>query len=417
MSPATDLAELVAAFFRGREDVIANPYPLYARLREEAPVFRHQHMYLVTRHDDVATLIRDERLGSRDHNRVPSAIAQVEDEANRGVVQEWGDFLVTFLASTDEPDHMRRRKLQQHGFLPKQLEEVKRYTQSTTDALLDAASAKGEFDFFEEVAHVLPSQVIAHMLGVPEEDMGRVRDWTGAAGHVMGLGYQHVPDVREQLDSYKRYVIEHIEKRRGQPHRDDLLGVLIAAQEEGDSLSPEELTVTFFNLIFSGHESTATGIVGGMHALLRDPDQWQLLCADPELALQATEEVLRFVSPVQTITRFARVDVELEGGTIPAGSTVKLVLGSANHDPAQFREPDKLDLLREDAKSLVFGRGPHYCMGNALARLETSTALGTVARRFPDVRPTSDRVRWRENPLMHRPLELWVSVPRVAAFA
>jgi cytochrome P450 len=413
VSPA--LAGLVAAFFEGREDVIADPYPLYARMRDEAPVFRHQHMYLVTRHDDVAALIRDDRLGSRDHNRIPSALAQVEDDADREVVQAWGDFLITFLAGTDEPDHMRRRKFQQHGFLPKQLDDVVQYTQNTMDSLLDTAAAKGDFDFFEEIAHVLPSQVIAHMLGVPEEDMGRVRDWTGAAGWVMGRGYQHIPEVRDQLDAYKRYVVEHIARRRREPHRDDLLGILIAAEEDGEKLTPDELTVTFFNLIFSGHESTATAIVTGMYALLRHPNQWRLLCDKPELVAQATEELLRYVSPVQSITRYARVDIELEGGTIPAGSSVKLMLGAANHDPTHFPDPETLDILREDTKSLVFGRGTHFCMGNALARLETSTALGTVARRFPQIRLAGDAVRWRENPLMHRPLSLWVSVPRLAA--
>jgi len=413
MDASADLAGLVAAFFEGREDVIANPYPLYARLRAEAPVFKHQHLYLVLRHDDVATLIRDERLGSRDHNRVPTALALVVDPADREVVREWGDFLITFLAGTDEPDHMRRRMFQQHGFLPKQLNDVKQYTQDTTDGLLDRAAAKGAFDFFEDVAHVLPSQVIAHMLGVPDEDMGRVRDWTGAAGYVMGLGYQRVPEVREQLDAYRQYVIRHIERRRGEPHRDDLLGILLAAEEAGDKLSPAELTVTFFNLIFSGHESTATAIVAGMHALLRHPDQWRLLCADPGLAYQATEELLRFVSPVQSISRYARVDIDLDGGTIPAGSSVKLMLGSANHDEAHFPDPERLDILRDDTKSLVFGRGPHFCMGNALARLETATAIGTVARRFPEIQLRGERVRWRENPLMHRPEELWVSVPMV----
>ena len=417
MNVTTGLPELVAAFFEGREDVIANPYPVYARMRAEAPVFRHQHMYLVTRHDDVAALIRDERLGSRDHNRIPTALAQVRDDADRTVVQEWGDFLITFLAGTDEPDHMRRRKFQQHGFLPKQLDDVTQYTQDTMDSLLDRAMAKGDFDFFDEIAHVLPSQVIAHMLGVPEDDMERVRDWTGAAGWVMGRGYQHIPEVRDQLDAYKRYVVDHIEGRRGKPHRDDLLGILIAAEEDGEKLTPDELTVTFFNLIFSGHESTATAIVTGMYALLRNPDQWRLLCDNPDLASQATEELLRYVSPVQSITRYARVDLELEGGTIPAGSSVKLMLGAANHDPVHFSDPETLDILREDTKSLVFGRGTHFCMGNALARLEIATAIGTVARRFPGIRLAGDPVRWRENPLMHRPQSLWVSAPRVAAHA
>src|ERR1700694_2285341 len=253
MDGSGDLGNLVAAFFEGREDIIANPYPLYTRLRAAPPVFKHQHMYLVLRHDDVAALIRDERLGSRDHNRVPSALALVDDPADRAVVQEWGDFLITFLAGTDEPDHMRRRMFQQHGFLPKQLDDVKQYTQDTMDGLLGRAAAKGSFDFFEEVAHVLPSQVIAHMLGVPEQDMDRVRDWTGAAGYVMGLGYQRVPEVREQLDASRQYVVDHIERRRGGPHRDDLLGILLAAEEQGDKLTPAELTVTFSILILSVH--------------------------------------------------------------------------------------------------------------------------------------------------------------------
>ena len=415
MAAVSDLTGLVAAFFRGREDLIANPYPMFARLREQGPVFRHQHMYLVVRHDDVAALIGDERLGSHDHNRVPTALAQVSDPADRPVVEEWGNFLVTFLAGTDPPDHMRRRRLQQHGFLPKQLRDVVAYTQAAMDSLLDRAAGRGSFDYFEEVAHVLPSQVIAHMLGVPEEDMDRVRDWTGAAGHVMGLGYQHVPEVIEDLRAYRAYVEGHIARRRGRPAEDDLLGALIAAEEDGDGLTPDELTVTFFNLIFSGHESTATAIVSGMHGLLTQPDQWAKLCADPGLAPQATEEILRWVSPVQSITRYARVEVEIGGATIPAGSTVKLMLGSANHDPARFPDPDRLDIERPDSRSLVFGRGPHFCMGNALARLEIATALCTTARRFPDLRLATDRVSWRPNPLMLRPQRLPVAIPAVPA--
>jgi pimeloyl-[acyl-carrier protein] synthase len=413
----SDLADTVAAYFAGRGDLIADPYPLYSRLRAAGPVFRHEHMYLVVRHSDVAWMLRDERLQHFDAHRVPSAVARVANQSDKSLVEEWGNFFMTFLVGTDEPDHMRRRKLQQQGFLPKQVAGVGEYAKQTADSLLDRGVAKGEFDFFADIAHVLPSQVIAHMLGVPSEDMDLVRHWVDAVGYVQGLGYEHIPEVIDDLENYRAYVDRHIEVRRGRPQRDDLLGALMAAQEDGDKLTMSEVVVSFFNLLFSGSESTATGIVSGMCALLTHRDQWEKLCEDPEIATQATEEILRYISPIQYITRYTRDDIDVSGTIIPGNSTIKLMLGSANHDPDRFEAPDLFDVERSDTKSLVFGSGSHFCMGNALARLEIATTIRRCAQRFPSLQLASNDLNWRENPLMHRPSALPVVVPRVAAHA
>jgi pimeloyl-[acyl-carrier protein] synthase len=178
-----------------------------------------------------------------------------------------------------------------------------------------------------------------------------------------------------------------------------------------------EVVVSFFNLLFSGSESTATGIVSGMCALLTHRDQWEKLCEDPEIATQATEEILRYISPIQYITRYTRDDIDVSGTIIPGNSTIKLMLGSANHDPDRFEAPDLFDVERSDTKSLVFGSGSHFCMGNALARLEIATTIRRCAQRFPSLQLASNDLNWRENPLMHRPSALPVVVPRVAAHA
>jgi cytochrome P450 len=198
------------------------------------------------------------------------------------------------------------------------------------------------------------------------------------------------------------YVKATVEARREAP-RDDLLGALIAAEEEGDKLTREELVVSFFNLLFSGHETTTTLLANGMLAFLDHPDEWAKVVADPTRTEDAVEELLRYVTPVSWVTRVAFENVELRGRTITRGPSIKLVLASANHDPEHFKEPERFDIDRQDeARGLFFGKGIHYCMGNALARLEARTAFESLARRFPNVSRATDRLEWRPNPLMRR---------------
>jgi cytochrome P450 len=409
----SSLSDLVSAYLEGREEAMVDPYPLYSRLRAEAPVFEQQDIVLVTRYDDVLQVIQDPRMSTRkyDTDLVDNQIASL-NPSDAEFAKEWLAFQRMILGASDPPDHTRRRKLQIHGFMPRQLNAVAAYVKSTTDELLDALDERGEMDFVAEFSYRLPMMVIANMLGVEKEDMPRILAWSQDVGYVMGRGFQHAPERKASLRGFMDYVAETVEKRRTAP-RDDLLGALIAAEEEGDKLTKQELVVSFFNLLFSGHETTTTLLANGMLAFLQHPDQWKQLCEDPSLTEDAVEELLRYVTPVQWVTRVATADVELDGGVLRPGPSIKLVLGSANHDPDHFKEPDRFDIRRQDdAKALFFGKGIHYCMGNALARLEAQSAFAAIAARFPDVTLATDRIQWRPNPLMRRVAELPVAVRR-----
>jgi cytochrome P450 len=413
---AASLAQLTDSFLAGSEEVVEDPYPFYARLRSEAPVFVHRNVVLVSRYDDIVALVHDDRLSNRkqETKKVAHELASLDaNDAELG--RTWVGFIGNFLSATDPPDHTRRRRLQQHGFLPRQLRSVIDYVQSTTDRLLDAASERGTFDFVADFAYPLPMLVIAHMMGVPEADMPKIVRWSQDVGAVQGLGLSQIREHGPGIQAFIGYVEDTIAARRRTPQQ-DLLDLLIAAEEEGDKLSSRELTITFFNLLFSGHETTTTLLTNGMLGLLQHPDQWRLVCEDPEMVEPAVEELLRWVSPVQMITRVTRAAFDFSGGHIPADLSVKLLLGSANHSPDKFAEPDRLDMQREDeAKGLFFGTGPHYCMGGALARLEAQTAFRTIAGRFPDIQLAGESLQWRRNPLMRRVVDLPLAIPSAAA--
>ena len=412
------LPEIVSAWLDGRPEIIADPWPLYGRLRSEAPVMEQDNVVLVTRYADVLAMIQDPRLSSRkrDNDQVEAQIATLAP-ADAEIAREWLGFQKTILGNSDPPDHTRRRRLQIQGFMPRQLGAIEEYVRVTTDKILDEAEAGGEFDFVADLAYQLPMRVIAHMLGVPESDMPLIMAWSQDVGYVSGRGFHHAPERATGLRGFMDYVARTIRDRRAGP-RDDLLGALIAAEEEGDKLSTKELNVTFFNLLFSGHETTTTLLAMGMLAFLEHPDQWQLVCAEPSLVEDAVEELLRFVTPVNWISRVATEPIELEGGVIRPGPSVKLVLASANHDPEAFAEPDRFDIKRQgDAHGLFFGKGIHYCIGNALARLEAKIAFGAMARRFPGVRLAAGDLEWRPNPLMRRVVALPVSLGRTPVAA
>ena len=412
------LGGLVASWLEGDEDLVSNPWALFTRLRNEAPVFEQDNVVLVTRYADVLALIQDPRMSAhkRDNDLVASQIASLSG-GDALLATEWLGFQKMILGMTDPPDHTRRRKLQIHGFMPRQLDSVEKYVRATVDRLLDDAAESGDFDFVADFAYSLPMRVIAHMLGVPEEDMPLIVSWSQDVGYVSALGYQHVPERAAGIRAFMDYVATTIEKRRAAP-RDDLLGVLIAAEEEGDKLTTKELNVTFFNLLFSGHETTTTLLAMGMLTLLEHPEQWRMLCDDPSMTEDAVEELLRFVSPVNWVSRVATEPIGLDGAVIRPGPSVKLVLASANHDPAWFQEPDRFDIKRQgDARGLFFGKGIHYCMGNALARVEARTAFDAIARRFPDIHLDGKRLAWRPNPLMRRIAALPLNVGPVAVAA
>ncbi len=383
----------------------ADPYPFFARLREQAPVCRvalpgGQPAWLITRYEDVAAALKEERLGK---DRLK---ALTPDQATR---QPWVPAmfrpLTRNMLDLDPPDHTRLRGLVQKAFTPRLVERMRERTQSLTQELLDAALRRRRADLIRDYALPVPTTIIAEMLGVPVEDRHRFHRWSRVivASDPSGPGMlKAIPSVLFFL----RYIRRLVRARRADP-RDDLLSALARTEEAGDQLDEDELLAMIFLLLVAGHETTVNLIGNGSLALMGNPGQMEKLRAEPSGIKTAVEELLRYESPLATATeRFAREDIAVAGVTIPRGGLVYAVLASANRDPRQFPDPDTLDLAREPNKHLAFGLGIHYCLGAPLARLEGEIAISTLLRRAPGLRLSvaPEALRWRRG-LVLRGLE------------
>ncbi len=383
----------------------ANPYPFYARLRDEQPVCRQwlptrEYAWLITRYHDVATALKDERfVKDKQHGLTP------EQAARQPWFRRAFKSLQTNMLDRDPPDHTRLRALVQRAFTPRLIEQMRGRIEALTGELLDAAIGRGQMDLIRDYALPLPTTIIAGMLGVPAADRHYFQRWSNAlvsAGASTWGMLNALPNALAMM----RYIRRIIRQRRSQP-RDDLVSDLARAEETGDKLSEEELLSMIFLLLVAGHETTVNLIGNGTLALLEHRDQWERLREEPALLKSAVEELLRYSSPVETATeRYTLEDVSLGGVTIPRGAMVFAVIASANRDERQFPEPDRLDIAREPNRHLSFGLGPHFCLGASLARLEGQIAIGTLLERLPDLRLARplDSLRWRRG-LVLRGLE------------
>ncbi len=373
----------------------ANPYPFYTRLRAEAPVYRttladKQAAWLVTRYDDVAAVLKDERF-AKDRLKAAAPGERVKAPWVPGIFKP----LTRNMLDLDAPDHARLRALVHTAFTPRLVEQLRERIQMLADRLLDAVEQKGSLELVADYALPVPATVIADLLGVPAADRDRFHKWSSRITSVSSGrdALRALPGVW----AFMRYLRTLFRQRRGAP-RDDLITALVQAEEAGDVLTEDELLAMVFLLLVAGHETTVNLIASGTLALLQRPDQIDLLKGDPVLIKPAVEELLRYTSPVEIATeRFAREDVVLRGITIPRGGQVLAVLGSANRDERQFVTPDVVDIRREPNRHLAFGQGVHYCLGAPLARLEGQIALQTLLRRLPHLRLTvaSETLRWR----------------------
>jgi cytochrome P450 len=379
----------------------ANPHLFYSRLRAEAPVYGRLLMqeqgWLVTRYDDVALVLRDDRFAKEVAKaKTPKQIAS----------QPWFRKLKVFKAmnrtmlAVDPPDHTRLRALVNKAFTPRLIEQMRERVQLLTDELVDRVEKQGRMDLIHDFALPLPTTIIAEMLGVPPEDRRRFHRWTNSM-----IAISSNWGIIKAIPSFfalKRYLGKIIRRRRADP-QGDLVSALARADEAGGRLSEDELLAMVVLLLVAGHETTVNLIGNGMLALLEHPDQMDKLRADPTLIKTALEELLRYGSPVEIATeRYAREDVPIGGVTIPRGALVLAVIGSANRDERQFTDPDKLDITREPNKHLSFGLGNHFCLGASLARLEGQIAINTLLRRLPNLRLAVPRgaLRWRRGLLL-----------------
>ncbi len=372
-------------------EFVADPYPTYHRLRAEEPVHHNPlGFWVLTRYEDVVATLRDPRA-------IKEPIAAFVAARFGAPVPSVGFSML----DRDPPDHTRLRGLVSKAFTPKMVEQLRPDVQALVDGLLDRVEGAGTMDLIEEFAYPIPVTVICLMLGVPVEDRERFKQW----GLDIARGLDAImlpPDsevARRSMVSrlaLAEYFRELIAERRATP-RADVLSGLIAAEEAGDRLSEHELLATCILLLIAGHETTVNLIGNGTLALLRHPDQLRLLRERPALIGGAVEELLRFDGPVQRTARIPDADITLRGCTIPKGELVMPFIGAADRDPAQFPDPDRLDITRTDNRHIAFGLGIHFCLGAPLARVEGQIAINTLLRRLPRLALATERPVFRQS--------------------
>jgi cytochrome P450 len=354
-----------------------NPYPFYKPLLTGPP--RLLEIFgpaaLIARYTDVTTVLKDHPHFSSTQTRPPE-------------MQDRGPFKgATVMLFADPPVHTRLRRLVSRDFTPRRIREIEPRVREIAKDLLDAVERKGELDVMRDVANALPVMVIAEMLGVPSELYAQFKRWSDAviSGGNTLPGMPLPDDVIQAGDELRDYLAAQIVKRRAQPGP-DLISALVAAHDDGEAMTSDELLAFVVLLLLAGNETTTNLIGNGMLALGRNPDQMNLLRRTPDLTPRAIEEILRYDGPVQATTRRALVDVEVGGTKIPAGTGCFVVIGAANHDPAQFDDPDRFDITRDPKDNVAFGDGIHFCIGAPLARMEGAIAIGAMLERFPHLR-------------------------------
>jgi cytochrome P450 len=380
----------------------SDPFPLYADLRQRAPIHRnHLGFWVLARHEDCLAVLRDRRASSDsmhvDTDRMPEGFRTPidEDDPVAMAMIEMRPFLFR-----DPPDHTRLRGLVSKAFTPKVVDSLRDRTQQVVDELLDAAIEADRVDLLEEFAYPLPVRIICDMLGVPVEDQDRFKGWSGALARGLDpdflLTEETIVARSEAVTQFAQYFFELLAERRRVPG-DDLLTRLVQA-EDGDSVLTEaELLATCILLLVAGHETTVNLISGGTLALLDNPDQFERFATDPGVSRSGVEEMLRFVSPVQLTGRALTEDCEFGGVEFARGDFAMLLLASANHDPAQFEDPERFDVARTPNNHLGFGFGIHHCLGAPLARMEAQVALGSLVRRAPHLALAADGVVYKHN--------------------
>lgn len=364
-------------------------YPRLTRLRSELPIHvTPLGIYRLMRHADILRLLRDVPTGARTSQgtlwgQPPGYVEQRPDQS---------------MLRQDPPHHTRVRKLIGKSFTPRSIERLRARVQAVTDELLDRALEAREFDAVRDLGSPLVAQIFGEMLGVPVADRARCVRWATDAANtftapVAGLA----PDwAREALDSLESYFHALIAERRGSLGQ-DLLSLLIRAEEEGERLSFDELVSNATGMLVAGFETT-TGLIGnGIRALMHHPGELRRLAADPTLIQSAIEECLRFDGPGVITTRLLREPTKFGDLLIPPDRPVMAVLASANRDPERFVDPERLDVARTQNEHLAFGAGPHGCPGTHLARLEGAVAIGTLVRRAPGLEPLGPHV-WSRSP-------------------
>jgi len=374
--------------------VLANPYPLFRRLRTEDPVHWDPflHSWVVTRYADVMTVLRDFSA-----NRTPTP----EHLANMGLGQlaPIAQVMVKQMLFLDPPTHTRIRTLAANAFTPHRVEVLRGHIRDIVKSLFDAVVSKGRMDVIADLAEPLPYTVTAEMLGVPVEDAMQLKTWSQDFAEMLG-NFQHnperVPRVCRSVKEMTSYFDSAIQEIRRHP-REGLIHSFLAVEVDGDRFTDEEVVANTIITMVGGQETTTNLIGNGVLTLLRNPEELKRLKSDSSLIPSAVEEMLRYEPPSQHTARLAPYDLELGGKKILKRQAVIAVMAAGNRDPERFPEPDRFDITRKDNRHLSFGWAVHFCFGAALARIEGQVAFEEMLRQLASWSLCEDRLVWRTN--------------------
>jgi cytochrome P450 len=394
--PAASAREPAASLYHLLDpEVLADPYPLYRRLREEAPVHwdPYLHAWVVTRYEDVVTVLLRYRAG-----RTPAP--ERLQELGMGEMTPIAELMVRQMLFLDNPEHRRVRKLASVAFTPRRVGRLRDHIRQITTDLIAAIDPSEPFDVIDGLAAPLPAIVTAEMLGVPTSDHELLKNWSADFAEMLG-NFQHnpgqVPRMLQSVESMVAYFQEAVRSEATQP-TEGLINALATAEVDGDRLTEEEVVANVIVTMVGGQETTTNLIGNGLLTLLRQPENMQWLRDHPDQMESAVEELLRYESPSQHTARIAPADAVLGGHEIPEGAAVIAVMGAGNRDPERFPDPDVLRLDREDNRHLAFGWAGHFCFGAPLARIEGRLAFELLLERFSSITfDPQEKLEWRPN--------------------
>jgi cytochrome P450 PksS len=368
-----------------------DPYPLFHRMRREAPIHYSRTLgaWIITRYQDVVGAFRDGRLGG---DRARLLVDGQMRGSDRRMVKDFERIERGMMINKEGAEHLRLRRLVQHGFTPTRLEASRPLIQKVVAGLVDRAGTLGRMDVVADFAEPLPTRVICELMGIPSEDGAELRRWSEAKGKFRGMGQGDIDTVARaaneaavELEGYFLDLVRHRQRRPG----NDLLSLLIAGREEGQ-LTAAEVSAQCQLLFSAGHQTLIDQLCNAIHALLTHPDQWRSLQTDRSLIGPGVEEALRYDPSVAFMNRVAAADVKVSGRVIRKGELVLLGIAAANHDPEVFPDPDRFDISRDGKQHVSFATGAHACLGMGLARLELREALLALLERFPRLRLDPD---------------------------
>jgi cytochrome P450 len=374
-------------------EVLANPYPLFRRLRTEDPVHwdAFLHTWVVTRYADVLEVLHT---FSAERTHTPEKLNSMGLAQMSPIAQ----LMVKQMLFMDPPAHTRLRSLASQAFSPARVAVLRSHIREIVNRHLDAVESKGQIDIIRDLAEPLPGIVTAEMLGVPLGDRHQLKDWSADFAEMLG-NFQHNPEnaprMLRTVQDMTAYFRESIRRQKDQPQ--GLVHSLMTAEVDGDRLTEEEVVANSIVTMVGGQETTTNLIGNGVLSLLRNPAEMKRLREDISLIPEAIEEMLRYESPSQHTGRLAPADVQLGGRAIHKGQAVMAVMAAANRDPQRFPDPDRFDIGRKDNRHLAFGYAAHFCFGAALARVEGQEALEGILLRLPDLELEPGRLIWRNN--------------------